>query len=235
MSASPLIEASGVVRRFGAVRALAGVDLLVSSGEVVLLLGPNGAGKTTLLRALAGLVRPNRGSVRLAGGDAHHNASARATLGFVSHQALLYDDLTPRENLRFTAALHQLNGAERRIGDALARADLTDHADRLVRGFSRGMLQRLSLARATLHDPTVLLFDEPFTGLDTLAADRLRIEVKRHHDRGDAIIAVTHDPADLWDLTTRVVVLVRGKVVFDEVRPDELAPFSNRLKAIYSA
>ena len=230
MSPPPVIAASGLVRRFGAVTALAGVDFTVQAGELVLLLGPNGAGKTTLLRALAGLVRPLRGSVRIAGRDLHAEPDARRAVGFLSHQAMLYDDLTPRENLRFAAALHGLDAAERRIDDALAAVGLASRADTLVRGFSRGMLQRLAIARATLHAPPVLLLDEPFTGLDADASAELRRWIGARRDGGDTVAAVTHDPAELWPLADRVVVLQGGRVALDEPRPADLAAFRARLR-----
>lgn len=228
-ASSPLVSASGLVRRFGAVTALAGVDFAAPAGELVLLLGPNGAGKTTLLRALAGLVRPLRGTVRIAGRDLLRDPAARGAVGFLSHQTLLYEDLTPRENLRFAAALHGLDDAERRIAEALDRAGLAARADTVVRGFSRGMLQRLALSRATLHAPPVLLLDEPFTGLDGPAAADLRLRVAARRDAGDAVIAVTHDPGELWTAADRVVVLQAGRIVSDEARPADLAAFRERL------
>jgi len=227
--------AAGLVRRFGPVTALGGVDLEAGAGELVLLLGPNGAGKTTLLRAVAGLLRPLRGAVMVAGRDLHRDPTARAAVGFLSHHTLLYEDLTPRENLRFAAALHRLDDAERRIDEALATAGLAHRADALVRGFSRGMLQRLALARATLHRPPVLLLDEPFTGLDGAAARDLRDRIAARREAGDTIIAVTHDPADLWEAATRVVMLVGGRVAFDEPRPTELAAFRDRMHGLLAA
>jgi ABC-type multidrug transport system ATPase subunit len=125
----PLLQATSLVRRFGSVTALAGVSLTVDAGEVVLLLGPNGAGKTTLLRCLSGLARPLRGTVQFGGADVHADPSARAGFGFLSHNALVYEDLTPRENLRFAAALQGLHDAEVRISEALERANLTDPAE----------------------------------------------------------------------------------------------------------
>jgi heme ABC exporter ATP-binding subunit CcmA len=235
MSSPPVVVASGLVRRFGAVTALGGVDLAAGSGELVLLLGPNGAGKTTLLRAVAGLLRPLRGSVLVAGKDLHRDPAARAAVGFLSHHTLLYEDLTPRENLRFAAALHRLDDAERRIEEALATAGLTARGDAMVRGFSRGMLQRLALARATLHRPAVLLLDEPFTGLDGVAARDLRERIATRREAGDTIIAVSHDPADLWQAATRVVMLVAGRIAFDEPRPNDLGAFRDRMHGLLAA
>lgn len=215
--------------------ALAGVSLTVEPGEVVLLLGPNGAGKTTLLRCIAGLARPLRGTVLLRGVDVHADPSARAGFGFLSHNALVYEDLTPRENLRFAAALQGLHDVESRITEALERVDLTDRADVLVRGFSRGMLQRLSLARATLHQPALLLLDEPFTGLDVAAAAALRGRLLAEREAGTAIVCVTHDPAELWEAATRVVILVGGRVVGELPRPLALDDFRDFYAAALAA
>lgn len=229
MLAESLINASGLVRRFGAVTALGGVDLTVAGGELVLLLGANGAGKTTLLRILAGLTRPLRGAVLVAGRDLHADPEARRSVGFVSHSALLYEDLTPRENLEFAAALHQLNAPASTIAHALEVAGLSARADRPTRGCSRGMLQRLSLARATLHDPPVLLLDEPFTGLDAESSRALVSRMAADRERQRAIVAVTHDPEVLWAEATRVVLLDAGQVVIDAPRPADFAEFRDRM------
>lgn len=228
----PLLEATALVRRFGGVRALGGVSLAVAPGELVLLLGPNGAGKTTLLRTIAGLARPSGGRVTVAGRDVHREPEARAALGFLSHNALLYDDLTPRENLRFAATLHGLDDAERRIDGALAAAALVERADRPVRGFSRGMLQRLALARALLPDPPLLLLDEPFTGLDFPSAETLRRRLAAERAAGRALVCVTHGPEELWAIATRVIVLVSGTVRLDLPRPPDLHAFREELAEV---
>ncbi|MEO5799474.1 MAG: heme ABC exporter ATP-binding protein CcmA [Gemmatimonadales bacterium] len=221
----PLVAVRGVERRFGRIVALAKVSLEIEAGEVVLLLGPNGAGKSTLLRCIAGLARPLRGSVRVAGRDVHADPAARAQLGFLSHQAFVYDDLTARENLRFAAALYGLDGIEHRVQDALDGVGLTRGADTTVGGFSRGMLQRLSIARATIHQPPLLLLDEPFTGLDAASANDLRHRIAAERSAGRGVICVTHEPGEAWLPATRVVVLVAGKVVLDIPRPDSLEEF----------
>lgn len=231
----PLLEATALVRRFGGVRALGGVSLAVVPGELVLLLGPNGAGKTTLLRTIAGLARPSGGRVTVAGRDVHHDPAARAALGFLSHHALLYDDLTPRENLRFAAMLHGLDDAERRIEAALSAAALVERADRPVRGFSRGLLQRLALARALLPDPPLLLLDEPFTGLDVPSAEVLRRRLGAERAAGRALVCVTHGPEELWAIATRVIVLVGGTVRLDMPRPADLHAFRAELAEVMVA
>jgi heme exporter protein A len=234
-SADPLISATALVRRFGSVTALGGVDLDVAGGELVLLLGANGAGKTTLLRILAGLTLPLRGTVHVAAHDLHAEPDARRAVGFLSHSALVYEDLTPRENLAFTAALHQLHDSTAIIARALEVAGLGARADRPTRGFSRGMLQRLALARATLHDPPILLLDEPFTGLDAQATAALVTHLLAERDRGRAIVAVTHDPEVLWSAATRVVLLEAGVVALDIPRPEDPGPLRGRIAGLRAA
>ncbi|MES2124247.1 MAG: heme ABC exporter ATP-binding protein CcmA [Gemmatimonadota bacterium] len=217
---APLLEVRGVERAFGRVRALRGVDLDVAAGEVVLLLGPNGAGKSTLLRVAAGLARPSKGRVLVAGRDVHADPAARAGLGLLSHHSFLYDDLTARENLRFAAALHGLDNVEPRVDDAIDTMGLSRWADRPVAGFSRGTLQRLAIARATLHQPSLLLLDEPFTGLDAQSAGELRHRIAAERAAGRAVLCVTHEPGEAWLPATRVVVLAGGRIVLDRPRPD---------------
>lgn len=229
------LAAHGVEKSFAGRKVVKGASLYVRRGEAVGLLGPNGAGKTTLLRCLAGLIRPTRGSVRVMGHDLARNPSARGALGLLSHHAQVYDDLTPRENLQFAAALHDMPAPEARITRALEGVALTDRADQPVRGFSRGLLQRLAIARATLHDPPVLLLDEPFTGLDTPAADALRMRIAHERAAGRAILCVTHDPQELWDLATRVLVLVAGQVRLDAARPANLDAFRDDYAQLLAA
>lgn len=220
-----LVVARGVERKFGQVTALRGIDLEIVAGEVVLLLGPNGAGKSTLLRCIAGLARPTRGTIRVVGQDVRGDPNSRAGLGLLSHHAFVYDDLTARENLRFAAALHGLDAVESRVQDALDAVGLMRGADTLVAGFSRGMLQRLAIARATLHRPVLLLLDEPFTGLDAASADDLRQRIAAERTAGHAIVCVTHEPREAWLSASRVVVLAAGRLVLDVPRPDSLEEF----------
>lgn len=224
-SETPLLAIHGLERRFGALVALHGVSLTVAPGEVVLLLGPNGAGKSTLLRCIAGLARPSKGRVEVSGRNVHADPEARRPLGLLSHQSFLYEDLTARENLRFAAELHGLDSVASRVEHALADARLTSRADSRVFGFSQGMLQRLAIARATLHDPALLLLDEPFTALDAAAARSLRDRIAAERDAGRAVVCVTHEPAELWEIASRVIVLRGGVVVADEPRPSDLGEF----------
>jgi heme ABC exporter ATP-binding subunit CcmA len=233
--AQPILQASGIVRRFGAVAALRGVDFAVGAGELVLLLGPNGAGKTTLLRCLAGLAHPQRGAVRILGADVHAEPATRGAIGLLSHQSHLYDDLTAGENLRFAAALYDLHDGEALIRHALDAVGLQDQIDRRVATFSRGMLQRLAIARATLHGPPLLLLDEPFTGLDTHAAAALRDRLATAITGERAVVCVTHEPGELWERATRVVVLVGGMVKHDVPRPDDLERFRHDYRQLLTA
>lgn len=222
---APIIEASSLERRFGHLVALRSVDLRVGAGEVVLVAGPNGAGKSTLLRCLAGLARPTRGTVRIAGTPIRESPQSRSAVGFLSHQTLLYDDLTARENLRFAATMHGLESVEMRVVDALNAAGLMQRAETRAGVLSHGTRQRLSIARATLHEPAALLLDEPFSGLDAAAAEQLRAGIAAHAGKGRAVVCVTHQPADIWPVATRVVVLNRGTVVVDAPRPATIEAF----------
>src|SRR5579863_3744102 len=173
-SARPILELRGVSKYFGDLVALRRVELRVEPGDAVLLYGPNGAGKTTLLRTLAALSRPTEGEVLFNGEDIHRHAGlSKARVGFVSHATFLYGELTGRENLRFFGRLFALSDLETRIDRALDLFDVRQRAAEPVRNLSRGLQQRMSLARALLHDPVFLLLDEPFTGLDAVSARSL--------------------------------------------------------------
>jgi heme exporter protein A len=162
-----MIEVKKLVKRFGLKTVLRGVDFHVERGEFVALLGPNGAGKTTFLRILSTLARPSLGEVKVAGYRLPHEAAqVRARLGVVSHMPLLYGDLTAAENLEFYARMYGITNYQPRITEVLNLVGLESRRHDLVRTFSRGMQQRLAIGRAVLHDPEVMLFDEPYTGLD---------------------------------------------------------------------
>ncbi|OGO12593.1 MAG: heme ABC exporter, ATP-binding protein CcmA [Chloroflexi bacterium RBG_13_68_17] len=207
------IEVRKLVKSFGLKPVLRGLDFLVEGGEFVAVLGPNGAGKTTFLRILASLSRPGMGDVRVAGYRLPQQAAAlRGALGVVSHQPLLYGDLTAAENLRFFGRMYGLSGLDDRIAEVLKMVGLAARARDLVREFSRGMQQRLAIGRAVLHDPRVMLFDEPYTGLDPEAAamlDGLLLEVAA---RGRTVVMTSHDLARASVLATRVDVLARGVI-----------------------
>ena len=184
------LHAAGLVRRFGEREALAGVSVSVRAGSTLGVFGPNGAGKTTLLRVLATLLRPHAGEVSVAGYELPREEHlARAEVGFLGHEPLLYRDLTPRENLGFHARLRELPAG--RVEQMLDAVGMTRRADDPLRELSRGMVQRVAAARALLHDPRLLLLDEPYTGLDPAARELLEPLIGRASGR--TRVLVTHD------------------------------------------
>lgn len=217
-SSRPIIETRALLKTYGLLPALRGIDLQIPRGQFAALLGPNGSGKSTLLRLLAGLSRPDAGGIFVGGWELPREGIAvRGQIGMVSHKSLLYENLTAAENLRFFARLYNLNNDEidARIDAMLQRVGLEKRAYDLVRTFSRGMQQRLSIARALLHDPAVLLFDEPYTGLDQTAAETLDDLLIAAHDGQRTIVMATHQLERAARLADRVIILNRGRVGFD--------------------
>lgn len=226
-----MITVRKLVKRFGMKPVLRGMDFSVESGEFVALLGPNGAGKTTFLRILASLSRPTMGSVNIAGYSLPNQAAAvRRRLGVVSHLPLLYGDLTAEENLRFYARMYNVTHADKRISDVLDLVGLTSRRRDLVRTFSRGMQQRLAIGRAVLHDPEVMLFDEPHTGLDQDACQMLDTVLREVAARGRTVVMTSHDLARVADLASRFDVLSRG-VIAATVQRSQMDP--NNLLSFY--
>jgi heme exporter protein A len=210
------LELRNVSKYFGDLAALAGAQLCVGPGETVLLYGPNGAGKSTMLRLLATVARPSEGEVLFDGKNAHqHAAAAKAAIGFVSHATFLYGDLTVRENLKFFGALFALQRLEARIAASMELFRLGDRADMPVRKLSRGLQQRVSLARALLHEPRFLLLDEPFTGLDASSVDTLENLMRQLPAQGKAVVFSTHDYERGAALAGRLVVLEAGRIRYD--------------------
>ena len=208
-----MIEVKKLVKRFGLKTILRGLDFSVESGEFVALLGPNGAGKTTFLRVLATLSRPSMGLVKVAGHHLPHEAAqVRAKLGVVSHLPLLYPDLTAEENLRFYGRMYGLGNMEARISEVLEMVGLEHRRKDLVRTFSRGMQQRLAIGRAVIHDPEVMLFDEPYTGLDQDASEMLDEVLRSVAAEGRTVVMTSHDLARAEDLATRFDILSRGVI-----------------------
>lgn len=221
--AEAALESRNVSKFFGDLPALRGVTLRIEPGESVLLYGPNGAGKTTLLRTLAALSRPSEGEVLFAGQNLGHNSEpAKAAIGFVSHASYLYGELTGRENLRFFGRLFGLKELEARINRALDLFAVRPRADELVRNLSRGLQQRMTLARAMLHDPTFVLLDEPFTGLDADSARNLEQLLTRLPAEGKALVFSTHSYDQGARIARRLVALERGRIQYDG--PVDLAP-----------
>ncbi|MCC6641813.1 MAG: ABC transporter ATP-binding protein [Deltaproteobacteria bacterium] len=206
------VRARGLGKRFGPVVALDAVDLDVPAGATLAVLGPNGAGKSTLLRLLAGLARPSLGSLCV-GSQRESRPAARGRVGYVGHATFLYPALSARENLVFAARLYGVADPAARAGALLAANGLTSVADRRAGSFSRGMAQRLAIARGLVHDPAVVLLDEPFAGLDRTSAARLADALRRLHAEGRTLVLVTHELGVASALADLAIVLERGRIV----------------------
>jgi heme exporter protein A len=226
-SAEAAIELDGLTRNYGERTALAGVTLRLAPGQTLAILGPNGAGKTTLLRILATLLRPHAGTARVLGSELPGEGwKIRGRIGLLGHDPLLYRDLTGRENLRYHARLHGV--APGRVEEMLERVGMARRADEPIRLLSRGMVQRLAVARAVLHDPEVLLLDEPTSHLDPAASELVATLVGR--DSGRTRVVVSHDPGGSIAQADLVLGLRRGDAVFSE--PAD-AVDAERVKELY--
>ena len=229
----PVIEVKKLVKRFGLKTILKGLEFSAEPGEFIGLLGPNGAGKTTFLRILSSLSRPTMGLIKVAGFYLPQQAAGvRANLGVLSHQPLLYGDLTGEENLQFYGRMYAVENLDARIKEVLELVDLSKRGRDLVRTYSRGMAQRLAIARAVIHDPSILLLDEPYTGLDQDASAMLDTVLKQIAAQGRTVVMTSHDLARSEDLATRFDVLSRGKIIAsasrDEIPKDGLLAFYRR-------
>ena len=237
MAADTVIEIRDLVKQINRKAILNGVNLSIVPSESVAILGPNGAGKTTLLRILASLMRPDAGEIRVHGYHLPADAiRVRQHMGVVLHQPMLYHDLTAEENLRFYSRLYSQRPANGRISTVLEQVGLADRAQDLVRTYSRGMQQRLTIARAILHVPEVLLLDEPLTGLDTAATDMLSKIVREIKERGGVVVMTGHDQPGLSGMADRICILENGRIIStmqnDEGTVGEKSSFSGRLKQV---
>jgi len=208
------VETRGLTKSFSGHLVLKGIDLTVRENESLTILGANGAGKTTLLRVLATLTRPSSGDVAVAGlKPGKDSMGIRRRIGYVPHQTLLYDDLTAYENLQFYGRMYDVVNPEQRIRTLAERAGLSPHLHRLVRTLSRGIQQRFSILRALLHEPPVLLLDEPDTGLD----HHSRAELGELLDTGfRTVIMSSHRLESCLAMGDRVIILSSGKIAYDE-------------------
>ncbi|MEO8096445.1 MAG: heme ABC exporter ATP-binding protein CcmA [Acidobacteriota bacterium] len=226
------LDIEGVYKYFGDFPALRDVSFSVSAGSVVALLGRNGAGKTTLLRILAGLSKPSQGSVKINGSVAREEKTRRG-IGILGHSISIYDELSAHENLAVFGNLYGMSDVNKRADQMLERVGLGRVRDGLAREFSRGMRQRLAIARAFLHEPELLLLDEPFTSLDDRAIAVLQSMLQEMRESGKTIIMSTHQIREAMELATDVVFIQRGQVAFKGPRPPEMASDSGWLYRTY--
>lgn len=217
VSSQPIIQVKGLTKTFGHIAALRGINLTLNEGDFLTLFGPNGAGKTTLIRILSTLLKPTSGQVIVAGCDlAEGGEELRKKIGVISHQVYLYGNLTAYENIIFYAKLYNVPNTAKRVEEVISEVGLAERKHDLVRTFSRGMLQRLSIARAIVHDPQIVLLDEPYTGLDQHAAQMLKTLLLRlHHDKR-TIILITHNLQRGVEMGSRLAIQVKGKIIFHE-------------------
>ena len=209
------LEAKGLVRRFSRLRAVDGITFDLQAGELLTIFGPNGAGKTTLLNILAGVMCPDEGQVLLDGNVVVGSERQwRKEFGLVTHQTMLYDRLTAVENLSFYSKLFNLEDSERRIWDAMEDLEVKEVANQPVGSLSRGFQQRIALARALLHDPKVLLLDEPYIGLDLYASRLLRDLINQLKDGERTVVLVTHNFGQGLELADRIAIQVSGQFIF---------------------
>jgi heme exporter protein A len=212
-SAPSAVEVAGVSRTFGRRRAIDGVDLSLHPGDCLALFGPNGAGKTTLLRVIAGLLRPTKGTVHVEGKSVRDDAAVRRHIGLISHQSMLYRALTARENVEFAAKLYGVPDPRAAAKRALERMRILDRRDTPVRALSRGLQQRVSIARAIVHDPSVVLLDEPYTGLDAAGGAALTEMLQLLRAAQAALILVTHNLDEGLAVASRAAVMLAGRIV----------------------
>jgi heme exporter protein A len=226
-----MIEIRGLVKSFGHKAVLRGLDLEVADSQFLTLVGPNGAGKTTLIRILATLSKATGGTVFMDGFDlADESVHIRRRIGLVSHQTLLYGDLTPDENLHFYGQMYDVPDLEGRIGEVLRQVGLEGRCHDPVRTFSRGMQQRLAIARAILHRPSILLLDEPDTGLDQHAAEMLHELLTIVGTQGRTVLMTTHNLERGLSMGDRVAVLAGGQIAY---QADKSALNAESFREIY--
>lgn len=208
------LHLDAVSKDFGRIIALRRISFNVESGEFVSILGRNGAGKTTLLNIISGISTPSEGTVQLFGTDPAATSN-KSKLAVISHEMFLYSNLTALENLEYYAKMYAVENMEEKIRSVLQTVELTHRRFDLVATFSRGMMQRLTIARALLHDPSFLLLDEPFTGLDQHAIAMLTAILKGQKKQGRTILLTTHDLHIATDLSDRFVIIDKHRVVYD--------------------
>ena len=236
VEAAPVaVRAEGLVRAFGGRRAVNEVSLSLHEGDCLALFGPNGAGKTTLLRLLGGLLKATRGTAQLHGVPLPGPAETRRLVGLISHNSMLYPALTVRENVRFAAECQGVLEADQATTRVLGRLRVLDREQTPVRFLSRGLQQRVSIARALVHGPRLVLLDEPYTGLDEVGALAFTDALRELKAGGATLVLVTHNLVEGLSLATRAVIMRDGAFVYDE-RPSavgfDLAAFQARYRSL---
>lgn len=227
-----LFSLDDVSRRFSGRTVVNRVTLAVEPGELHLIVGPNGSGKSTLARLGAGLLRPNEGEVLVNGLDPRLVPDARRALGYLGHESQLYDDLTPLENLVFAARLHGLAAPVEAARQALRRFDVDPDLRSPVRRLSRGFVQRIGLARSVVHEPRLIIWDEPLTGLDAASVTRAVLVMAAERSRGAAMVVISHDLPALWPLGATVHVLHGGEILESGTMDGDLPGFQARYAAL---
>lgn len=231
----PVLEAEGLVRRFGARRAVNGVSLALGAGDCLALFGPNGAGKTTLLRMLGGLLKAEQGHATLNRHSLPGDATVRRMVGLISHHTMLYASLTALENVRFAAECQGVSRPSAAALEALERLRVADRAGTPVRLLSRGLQQRVSIARALVHHPRLLLLDEPYTGLDDVGARALTAALRDLKLDGTTMVLVTHHLGEGLALATHAAVMLDGRFAStDRAAPQgfDVTDYANRYRQL---
>jgi heme ABC exporter ATP-binding subunit CcmA len=230
----PMIYIKDLSKSFGRKRILRDMNLEVRKGEFIALFGPNGAGKTTLIKIMATLARPSSGTIEINGYDLNEDSiEIRRSIGVLSHNPLLYDDLTLKENLMFYSRMYGLKKKEKDILGLIKSVGLLHRANDRVGEFSRGMKQRAAVARVVLHNPPVLLLDEPYTGLDFKAWDMLNGMLGEYHKKGKTIFLITHNVDLGYENADRLAVLAQGKVAYDCKKTDlDLVSFKDKYREL---
>lgn len=206
------IEIEQLCKSYNAQPVLDGLSLSIARNELCILVGANGAGKTTLLRILAALIRPDSGEIKIDSEPLNEDPHLRQRIGYLGHQSLLYGDLNARENLLHYARLYHLSDPGNTIQQRIQESGLASHQNKPVRTYSRGMQQRLAIERALLHDPSILLLDEPYSGLDQDAAEGLDARLNRLHTQGRTLLVAAHRPQRLLPFATHIAWLREGKI-----------------------
>jgi ABC-type multidrug transport system ATPase subunit len=227
----PILKLDSVGRRFSGRWAVAGVSLTIAAGEIHALVGPNGSGKSTLARLAAGLLRPHAGTVRIDGEDPREAEGARGRVGYLGHAPILYGDLTPEENLAFVGRLYRVEPIAAAIAESFGVLGVGAERATPVRALSRGMVQRVGLARSLLHQPRLVIWDEPFSGLDLGSITRVVAAVESARAGGAGVLLISHDLVELWRLTATIQVMTAGSIRFTADTSQPIDSFRARYRA----